>query len=126
MDYIREIAGAPKPVGNYSPAVVANGFVFVAGQVGLDPVSGSLVEGGLEAQTKQVLKNLEAVLNASGSGPEKITMTTIFLANIADAKVVNDLYGTFVKPERLPARQTVAVKDLPLGAVVEISVIAAV
>jgi len=126
MNYIRNVPGAPKPVGAYSPAVVTNGLVFVAGQVGLDPETGALVGGGLEAQTKQVLANLAAVLKASGSSPEKIAMTTIFLANIADAKVVNELYGAFVNAERLPARQTVAVKDLPLGAVVEISVIAAV
>lgn len=126
MDFIKNAAGAPKPVGAYSAAVRANGFLFLAGQVGLDPNSGALVEGGVEAQARQVLKNISAVLTAADSSPEKIVLTTIFLANIADAKLVNEIYGTFVNPERAPARQTVAVKDLPLGAQIEISVIAAV
>ena len=125
MEFVKNVEGAPKPVGAYSPAVKANGFVFLAGQVGLDPSTGALVEGGLEAQTKQVLKNLAAVLNASGTSTQKIVMTTIFLANIQDAKAVNELYGQFVSADAAPARQTLAVKDLPLGALVEISLIAA-
>ena len=124
MEFVREAAGAPKPVGAYSAAVKAGGFIFLAGQIGLDPETGTLVEGGLEAQTRRVLQNLDAVLRQCGSSPKRITMTTIFLTNIADAKVVNELYGQFVDPSAAPARQTVAVKELPLGAVVEISVIA--
>ncbi|MFN8389817.1 MAG: Rid family detoxifying hydrolase [Bdellovibrionota bacterium] len=124
MEFIKNVTGAPKPVGAYSPAVKANGFVFLAGQVGLDPESGALVEGGLEAQAKQVMKNLSAVLSASGSSPSEIVMTSIFLANIADAKAVNAIYGDWVNADAAPARQTFAVKDLPLGALVEISVIA--
>jgi len=125
MDFIKNVPGAPKPVGPYSPAVKAGELVFLAGQVGLEPESGSLVTG-IEAQTKQVLDNIGAVLAASGSSPKKIVLTTIFLANIGDAKVVNEIYSGFVDSERPPARQTVAVKDLPLGALVEISVIATV
>ena len=124
MEFITDVPGAPKPVGAYSPAVKANGFVFLAGQVGLHPETGTLVDGGVEAQAKQVLANIRAVLAASGSAVDKIVMTTIFLANISDSKAVNELYGTFVSPHALPARQTVAVKDLPLGALVEISIIA--
>ncbi len=124
MEFIREAAGAPKPVGAYSAAVKAGGFLFLAGQIGLNPETGALVDGGLEAQTRQVLRNLDAVLAHCGSSPKRITMTTIFLTSIADAKVVNELYGQFVDPAAAPARQTVAVKELPLGALVEISVIA--
>ncbi len=124
MEFIKEAPGAPKPVGAYSAAVKANGFVFLAGQIALDPETGTMAEGGVEVQAAQVLKNIEAVLRASGSSPKQIAMTSVFLANIADAKVVNELYTKFVDPNRAPARQTFAVKDLPLGALVEISVIA--
>ena len=125
MEFVKNVVGAPKPVGPYSPAVKSNGLVFLAGQIGLDAQSGVMVEGGVEAQARQVLANISAVLDASGSSADKIVMTTIFLANIADSKLVNEIYSKFVNLEAPPARQTVAVKDLPLGALVEISVIAA-
>jgi 2-iminobutanoate/2-iminopropanoate deaminase len=124
MEVIKQISGAPAPVGAYSPAIKAQGLVFCSGQIAIDPETNSFVTGGVEAQAEQVLKNLTAVLAASGSAADKIVMTTIFLANIEDAKVVNALYGDFVNGDAPPARQTVAVKDLPLGALVEISVIA--
>lgn len=124
MEVITNVSGAPKPVGPYSPAIRAGGLLFLAGQVGIDPETGSLVGGGLEAQLRQVLKNLGAVLAHCGSGPEKIVMTTIFLTNISDSRIVNEVYGEFVNREAPPARQTVAVKELPLGALIEISVIA--
>ena len=126
MKHFKEIAGAPKPVGAYSAAVVANGTVYCAGQIGLDPTTGTIVAGGVEAEARQVLANLSAVLAGVGSSPEHIVMTTIFLANISDSKAVNALYGEFVSQANPPARQTLAVKDLPLGAQVEISVIAVV
>ena len=125
MKAIRNIEGAPKPVGAYSPAVVQGDLVFVSGQIGLDPINGMLVGGGIEHQAKQVLLNLNTILKAAGSSPEKILMTSIFLADIADAKIVNELYSGFVNPENPPARQTMAVRSLPLGALVEISLIAA-
>ena len=125
MEAIKEIPGAPAPVGPYSPAVKSGSLVFCSGQIGLDPDSGNMKEG-LEAQLEQVLKNLKAVLAASGSSVEKIVMATIFLAEIADGKFVNQEYGKFVSAENPPARQTIAVKDLPLGALVEISVVAEV
>ena len=124
MEVITNVPGAPKPVGPYSPAVRAEGLLFLAGQVGIDPETGSLVGGGLEAQLRQVLKNLAAVLAHSGSNPSRIVMTTIFLTNISDSRIVNEVYGEFVNREAPPARQTVAVKELPLGALIEISVIA--
>lgn len=124
FEAIRNVSGAPKPVGAYSPAIVKGDLVFVSGQIGLDPETGEFIAGGVREQTEQVLKNLAAVLQASGSSPHGILMTTIFLSEIADAKVVNELYGLFVDSARPPARQTVAVKQLPLGALVEISLIA--
>ena len=126
MKFINNAVGAPAPVGAYSQAVVNAGVVYLAGQVAIDPSTGALVSGGVAEQTNQILKNLTAVLEASGSSADKILMTTIFLAEIASAKTVNELYGEFVDSNNPPARQTVAVKDLPLGALVEISVIAAV
>lgn len=125
MEAINGAAGAPAPVGAYSQATKSGGLVFCAGQVALDADSGKLVADDVAGQCKQVLKNLDAVLQAAGSSPEKILMTTIFLANISDAAAVNELYAEFVNSEAPPARQTLAVKDLPLGALVEISVIAA-
>jgi 2-iminobutanoate/2-iminopropanoate deaminase len=125
MKVIREALGAPKPVGPYSASVVvANGLVFCAGQLGLNPETGTLVAGGAPEQAVQALRNLTAVLEASGSSLEKAAMITIFLADIADAKAVNEVYSTFVDLTAPPARQTLAVKALPLGALVEISVIA--
>ena len=124
IQYLREIPSAPKPVGAYSMAVRANGFVFCAGQIGIDPATGAMVTGGLEKELPQVLANLRAVLKGAGSSPEQIVATSVFLANISDSKRVNEVYSEFVSPEALPARQTFAVKDLPLGAQVEISVIA--
>lgn len=126
MEFINDAPGAPKPVGAYSQAVEVGGLVFLAGQVGLDPNTGELVTGGLEAQTKQVLENLRAVLTAAGSSPDQVLMTTIFLTEITDSKVVNGLYSEFVNLKAPPARQTIAVKALPLGALVEMSLIAAV
>lgn len=126
MQAITNIPNAPAPVGAYSPAIKSGNLVFCSGQIALDPKTNQMVSGGVEVEAKQVLKNLEAVLLAAGSSPKKVLMTTIFLANISDSKAVNALYSDFVNQEAPPARQTIAVKDLPLGAQVEISVIAEV
>ena len=129
---ITKVEGAPKPVGAYSPAVVYNGVIYCAGQIGIDSETGQLVSGGVEAQARRVMDNLKAVLSACSALPSDILMTSIFLVNIADAKVVNEIYSQFVcgngdsvNSQNFPARQTVAVKELPLGALVEISLIAA-
>jgi 2-iminobutanoate/2-iminopropanoate deaminase len=115
---------APAPVGPYSQAVRVDGFIFCSGQVGLDPKTGQLVAGGVAEQTRQVLDNLTAVLAAAELTLEAIVKTTIFLIDIADFAAVNAVYG-----ERMgtppPARSTVAVAALPLGARVEIEAIAA-
>jgi len=124
MQVLREISGAPKPIGPYSAAVTVGNLVFCAGQIALDPQTNQLISGGVAEQTAQVITNLKAVLKAAGSSPEKIAMTTIFLTSMADGKAVNELYSEFVSKEAPPARQTVAVKELPAGALVEISVIA--
>ena len=113
---------APKALGPYSQAVRAGAYIFTAGQLGLDPATGKLAEG-VEAQTKQALTNLAAVLEAAGSGLDRAVKTTCFLANMADFQVFNAVYATFF-PENPPARSTIQAGALPAGAQVEIEVIA--
>lgn len=125
MEIITNAPGVPAPIGPYSRAVKAGGLVFCSGQIALSETSTmQLVSEDVEGQTRQVLENLRALLVASGSSWEKVVMTTIFLTDIAHGKVVNELYGQYVSKDAPPARQTVAVKALPMGALVEISVIA--
>ena len=125
MEAIHEAPGAPKPIGAYSAAVKAGGFVFCSGQIALHPEKAELVGNDVETQLRQVLQNLTAVLKEAGSGWDRVVMTTTFLTDIAHGKIVNEIYGQVVKQGSAPARQTVAVKALPMGALVEISVIAA-
>ena len=117
--------GAPKPFAGapYNQAVRAGGFVFCAGQVGLDPASGKLVEGGVEAQARRVMQNLAAVLAAAGSALDRVVKTTIFVADLGDFAAVNEVYGSFFSADP-PARSTVQVAGLPAGALVEIEAIA--
>jgi 2-iminobutanoate/2-iminopropanoate deaminase len=121
---IHDIAGAPGAVGPYSVATEANGFVFVSGQVGIDPASGQLVEGGVVAEARQIMTNVGVILEALGLGFADVVKTTIFLTDMADFAAVNEVYGDFVA-ESKPARSTVAVAGLPLGVAVEIETIAA-
>ena len=114
---------APAAIGPYSQAMRVGELVFSAGQVGLDPASGQLVEGGAAAQADRAMQNLAAVLDAAGSGLELITKTTIFLADMADFATVNEVYARHLR-EPYPARSTVAVRELPKGALVEIEAIA--
>lgn len=116
---------APGSIGPYSQAIVSGGLVFTAGQLGSDPASGRLVEGGTAAQAEQALRNLEAVLDAAGTSFSQVLKTTIFLADIADAPEVNEVYLRHVVPP-YPARSTIAVKALPRGAAVEIECVAQV
>lgn len=120
-----ETADAPKAIGPYSQAIVANGFVFAAGQIGLDPKTGKIVEGGIEAETEQALKNLEAVLKAADSDFENVVKTTIFLSDMNDFAKVNEIYGRFVMAP-FPARATVQAARLPRDAKVEIEMTAIV
>lgn len=115
---------APKAVGPYSTAIIANGFVFCAGQIGIDPTSGELLTG-IENQTHQVMKNITAVLEASGSSLESAVKTTIFLADMNDYAMVNTIYGEYFTNNK-PARSTVQVAKLPKNALIEIEVIATV
>lgn len=114
---------APKPIGPYSQAIKANGFVFISGQVAFDPATGNIVSGGIEPQTEQVLKNLSAVLTAAGSGWDKVVKTTVYLKNMSEFGPMNEVYGKFVKSAP-PARSTVEVARLPRDVLVEIDVIA--
>jgi 2-iminobutanoate/2-iminopropanoate deaminase len=116
-------ADAPKAVGPYSQAIVADGLVFCAGQVGLDPASGQIVEGGVIAEAERALGNLRAVLAAAGCTFADVVKTTVFLTDSNDFTAVNELYGTFVT-EPPPARSTVTVAQLPRGARIEIEAIA--
>ena len=115
---------APAAVGPYSQAVKIGGnLIYTAGQVALDPATMKLVAGGVEAQTHQVLKNLQAVLTAAGSNLSNVIKTTVFLADINDYKAVNGVYAQYFT-ESPPARSAVQVAALPLGALVEIEVVA--
>lgn len=116
--------GAPAPIGPYSQAVQAGNLVFVSGQVALDPVSGIMNHADLTTETHQVMKNLQAVLNAAGCDFSHIVKTTIFLSDMQLFAQVNEIYGSYFQGD-YPARETVAVKGLPKNANVEISVIAA-
>jgi 2-iminobutanoate/2-iminopropanoate deaminase len=116
---------APAAVGPYSQAIVAGGFVFCAGQLGLDPATGTLVAADTVSQTRQVLKNLSAVLDAAGSGLQQVTKTTVFLADMNEFAAMNAEYEKAFG-EHKPARSTVEVKRLPKDARVEIECIAVV
>jgi 2-iminobutanoate/2-iminopropanoate deaminase len=114
---------APKPIGPYSQAIKANGFVFISGQVAFDPATGHLITGGFEEQTVQVLQNLTAILHAAGSSWEKVVKTTVFLKNMSEFGQMNEVYGKSCKGAP-PARSTVEVARLPRDVAVEIDVIA--
>lgn len=114
---------APPALGPYSHAVVAGELVFTAGQVGLDPETRKLVEGGIQAQTRQALKNVAAILEAAGSSLELVVKTTVFLQDMGDFAAMNAIYAEFF-PQNAPARSAVQVAALPLGALVEIETVA--
>ncbi|MGA9349248.1 MAG: RidA family protein [Anaerolineae bacterium] len=116
---------APAAVGPYSQAIRVGDFVFTAGQLAIDPATGKLVEGGIKEQTRQVLRNIAAVLEAAGSSLDKVVKTTVFLKDMGDFKAMNEVYGGFFAKEP-PARSTVEVTNLALGALVEIDAIAVV
>jgi 2-iminobutanoate/2-iminopropanoate deaminase len=116
---------APAAIGPYSQALVANGFVFTAGQIALDPATGQIVAGGVAEQTEQVLNNLTAVLEAAGTSWTNVVKTTVFLKDMRDFPHVNEVYARMVGEAR-PARSTVAVAGLPRDVLVEIEAIATV
>ena len=114
---------APKAIGPYSQAIKAGGFLFVSGQIPIDPASGQFVSGGITEQTEQVMKNLSAVLEAAGSGLERVVKATVFLADMDEFVAMNQVYGKYFSSNP-PARATVEVARLPRDARVEIDVIA--
>ena len=118
-----EDAPAPFQGAPYNQAIVANGFVFVAGQLGLDPATGQIVEGGITEQTERVFANLRAILAAAGSSFDNVVKTTVFLRNLDDFAAMNEVYARHIG-ERPPARSTVEIGRLPSGALVEIEAIA--
>jgi 2-iminobutanoate/2-iminopropanoate deaminase len=115
---------APAALGPYSQAIVASGMVYCSGQIALEPASGQFAGDSVEAQTHQVIRNLQAVLKAAGSDLGKIVKTTVFLADMADFQAMNGVYATYF-PDPAPARSTVQVARLPRDARVEIEAIAA-
>ncbi len=117
---------APKAIGPYSQAVVGAGLVHCSGQIALDPKSGELLAGDVRAQTERVLKNLEAVLVASGSSLAQVLKCNVFLMDMADFPAMNEVYGRYFPAANAPARATVAVAGLPKGARVEIDCVALV
>ncbi|MGD0101979.1 MAG: RidA family protein [Acidobacteriota bacterium] len=125
MREIIETKNAPSPIGPYSQAVRANGFVFVSGQIPVLPDTGSVVEGGVAEQTHQVMKNLSSILNAAGTGLGKVVKTTVFLSNLDHFSEFNQVYGEYFGDAK-PARATVQVARLPKEVLVEIDAIAAV
>ncbi len=116
---------APAAAGPYSQAVRAGDLVFTAGQLGLDPATGDFAGPDVTSQAERALHNLVAILEAAGSGMDRLVKVTVFLANIADWPAVNEVYARLV-PEPYPARSAFAVRDLPRGALVEIEAVAVV
>ena len=114
---------APQDIGPYSQAVAVDGYLYTSGQVGIDPSIGELVDGGFEAQAQQVMANLQAVLASAGCRFEDVIKATIYVTDLANFGTLNDLYGQAMGDHR-PARSTVQVAGLPIGALVEIDLVA--
>ena len=114
---------APQAIGPYEQAIKVGGMVYTAGQIPIDPKTGNFVAGGIAAQTRQVLENLKSVVEAAGSSFDRVVKTTVFLKNIGDFAAMNEVYAEYLGHAK-PARSTVAVAELPRGALVEIDLIA--
>jgi 2-iminobutanoate/2-iminopropanoate deaminase len=123
MKTIINTTDAPAPIGPYSQAVLANGFLYVSGQIPINPATGELTQDSIKSETEQVMRNLNAVLLEAGFDFTHILKTTIFLTDMGFFAEVNEVYGSYFTAD-FPARETVAVKGLPKGVNVEISVIA--
>jgi len=123
MNIIVSTERAPKAIGPYSQAVIANGFVFVSGQIPLDPATGQIVAGGIADQTAQVFENMKNVLEAAGSSLEQAVKTTVYLKDMGDFAPMNEVYGRYF-PANPPARATVEAERLPRDVRVEIDCIA--
>lgn len=114
---------APKPIGPYSQAVLVNGTLYISGQIAIYPESGEMVQTNISVETKQVMRNIEAILKAAGMGFAHVVKCSIFISDMNDFSAINEVYATYF-PSNPPARETVQVSKLPKGANVEISLIA--
>ncbi|MDR6785961.1 RidA family protein [Pedobacter africanus] len=123
MKRIINTTNAPAPIGPYNQAVMANGFLFLSGQVAINPETGGLTQSSITEETHQVMRNIKAVLLEASYGFEDVVKTTIFLSDMALFAEVNEVYGSYFETD-FPARETVAVKGLPKGVNVEISMTA--
>ncbi|HHY81027.1 MAG TPA: RidA family protein [Thermoanaerobacter sp.] len=123
MKTIINTDAAPKAIGPYSQAIMIDGFLYTSGQIAIDPATGELVEGGIEAQMERVLENIKAILKAAGMDLNNVIKTTVFVTNMGDFAKINEIYGRYFK-DNPPARSLVEVKSLPKGALIEIEVVA--
>ena len=123
MRKVVQSESVPRPAAPYSPGILTENFVFTSGQIAFDPATGKIVEGGIKEQTRQVMENLRAVLKAAGTDFSRVVKATVFLADINDFSQVNEVYGEYF-PQDPPARSAFQVGALPLGARVEIEMIA--
>ena len=115
---------APSPIGPYNQAVIANGFMYISGQVGMNPKTGKIIKDSISDETEQVMKNLSSILNEASISFVNVVKSTIFLSDMNDFSLVNEVYGKYFDEDTAPARETVQVSKLPLGVNVEISMIA--
>ena len=115
---------APAAIGTYNQAIETNGLLFTSGQIGIDPETGKMVEGGIKPQVNRVLNNINAILSETGLNKESIIKLTVFLKDFNDFSTVNDVFTEFFGEKEFPARTTVEVSELPLGALIEIDCIA--
>ena len=123
MRKVVQTGNAPEAIGAYSQAIVADGMVWISGQIGLDPATGTMVPGGVEAEARRLMKNLEAILEAAGSGFDRVVRATIYLADLEDFAAVNEIYGGCFG-EAPPSRACVQVSRLPRDARVEVDAVA--
>lgn len=123
MKQIISTTEAPQAIGPYSQAVMVNGMLYASGQIAIDPKTGSLVGADIESQTRQVMLNIQGVLNEVGYDFSNVIKTTVFIKNMSDFAVVNSIYGEYFK-ENAPARSCVAVASLPKDALIEIEIVA--
>ena len=117
---------APLPIGTYNQGIITNGFVFTAGQVAIDPATGNLIEGSFKERVRQVMKNLNSILEESGTNFSKVAKFTVFLTDMSNYAVVNEVFSEFIKESNAPARSLVAVSALPAGTDIEIECIATI
>ena len=117
---------APLPIGAYNQGIITNGFVFTAGQVAIDPATGNLIEGSFKDRVRQVMKNLNSILEEAGTNFSRVTKFTVFLTDMSNYAAVNEVFSEFIKESNAPARSLVAVSALPAGTDIEIECIATI